>query len=427
MTTHDPAQTKDSSIGGEGFREYRVASTRRLTRRLLPFLLVVMIVMWPTDLLVFSDEPDTLMRFAILRVFLGMTLVAAIAALRWVEWARQHPGELFFIVATIYAGFCGWGIAPLGGLEKPWYYAVYVVAALAAPALLPIGRRIVLSFAASVAWSIGFFGCVPEHLEAAEAPAVLLFQLFTILAAITVGHWIYRMSLRDYLAQRTIRQTFGRYFSEDVADAVLLSHDSAAAAGGEEREITVLFSDIANYSTLTERLPPKQVLELLNRYFGAMQGIIEAHQGTVLEYLGDAILVVFGAPRDLADHPAHAVRCAREMRAMLVALNHDWEEAGLAHLWRDQGIESLEIRIGIHTGTVVAGNIGSPSYMKYGVVGDAVNVAARLESLNKELDTVILASGAVYERLPDALRSGARRKGSFRLKGRQDETSVYAV
>jgi class 3 adenylate cyclase len=221
-----------------------------------------------------------------------------------------------------------------------------------------------------------------------------------------------------------IRATFGRYVSEDVARRILSSKE-AAALGGEERIVTVMLTDIRNYSTISERLPPADVVRMLNSYMGAMGELIDAHEGCVIEYLGDAILCVFGAPGDLPEHATAATRCGIAMVARLAELNREWEASGLAKLWQEQGVPSLGTRMGIHTGRVVAGNVGSASRVKYAVVGDAVNVSARIEGLNKDTGTDMLVTFDTYDLLPEDLKSRAIPKGAHNVKGRAQDVQVY--
>lgn len=223
-----------------------------------------------------------------------------------------------------------------------------------------------------------------------------------------------------------IRATFGRYMSEDVARALLANPD-AIKPGGEEREVTILFSDIRGYSTIAEHLEPSQVVLVLNSYLAAMNSVIDTHGGCVIEFLGDAILAVFGAPMDLPGHPERAVRCALEMREALDRQNEAWEKSGLARLWQERGLKHLSQRVGVHSGRVVAGNLGSSQRMKYAVIGDAVNVAARLESLNKELDTTLLMSDAVFCELPDDLARAATCRGEHHVKGRDQPVVVWSI
>lgn len=222
-----------------------------------------------------------------------------------------------------------------------------------------------------------------------------------------------------------IRATFGRYVSEDVA-RMLLETPGALNPGGEEREVTILFSDLRGYSTISERLAPSQIVEMLNSYMGAMADLVDGHGGCVIEFLGDAVLAVFGAPVSLPNHPEHAVRCALAMRERLGELNLRWAETTLSQAWRAGGMDSLGMRIGIHTGSVVAGNLGSASRMKYAVIGDSVNVASRLETLNKTLDTSLLVSDVTLQRLPPDLARLATDRGEHEVKGRAQLVRVWS-
>ncbi len=219
-----------------------------------------------------------------------------------------------------------------------------------------------------------------------------------------------------------------RSFSQFVPAALvrqLVSAGQEARLGGQERKLTVLFSDLKGYSTIIEHMTPQDVLGMLNEYLGGMQEVIEAHDGTVLEYIGDAILVVFGAPADLEGHPESAVRCALAMQDRLHALNAVWNASGIARVWQEQGVDSLTARIGVHTGDAIAGNVGTKTAMKYGIVGDAVNVAARLEQLNKQLGTEVLVSEETWAELPEDLTARGEDAGVFELKGRGQTQRAY--
>lgn len=223
-----------------------------------------------------------------------------------------------------------------------------------------------------------------------------------------------------------IRETFGRYVSEDIAET-LLAEGTDLTLGGEERIVTVLFSDLQGYSTMSEHMPPAKVVEMLNSYLGAITEIIHQHGGCVIEFIGDAIFAVFGAPHQLSGHSEKAVQCAIAMRERLVQLNREWQDTGLANYWKDIGQAQVTARIGIHTGHVVAGNLGSPTRMKYAVIGDTVNIAARLEALNKELGTDILISRAVYTNLSPDLTRELLEQGEYKVKGREQAIKVYSI
>lgn len=222
-----------------------------------------------------------------------------------------------------------------------------------------------------------------------------------------------------------IRATFGKYVSEGVAKQ-LLEDPGGAMLGGEEREVTVLLSDIRGYSTISENLAPGQVVTMLNAYLGSMNGVIDDNQGCVIEYLGDAIMAAFGAPNDVDNHQEWALKCAMAMRTRLVEMNEEWSRTGLAAFWRQHGVEQLTARIGLHSGNAIAGNLGSHLRMKYAVIGATVNLSARLEALNKELGTDILVSQAVYDNLSPELQAQGTDQGVHSVKGFEQPVQVYS-
>jgi adenylate cyclase len=214
--------------------------------------------------------------------------------------------------------------------------------------------------------------------------------------------------------ERFIRRTFGRYLSDDIVEQ-LLEAPEGLELGGDLREVTIMMSDICGFTSLAEHLPPRQVVSLLNRYFEAMTAIIFEHQGTIDEFLGDAILAVFGAPRRLDNDPERAVRCALAMREAMAAVNAANEAAGLP---------TLSQRIALNTGTVIAGNIGSEQRAKYGCVGHAMNVTSRIEG-QTEVDEILIAE-ATRQLLPEGIfRLGEPRE--IIARGIEDSILTYPV
>jgi sigma-B regulation protein RsbU (phosphoserine phosphatase) len=180
-----------------------------------------------------------------------------------------------------------------------------------------------------------------------------------------------------------IRETLGRYVSPELAERCLRDRD-ALSLGGELRDVTVVMSDLRDFTPLSERLGPEATIGVLNRYLARMTPIILEHGGMIDEFIGDAILVVFGAPFERIDDAERAVRCAVRMQEAMRAVN---DEAGAL------GLPELSMGIGIHCGPGVAGNIGSPDRVKYGVVGPPVNLVSRIQGLTAGGD--ILVSDAV--------------------------------
>ena len=169
--------------------------------------------------------------------------------------------------------------------------------------------------------------------------------------------------------QRFIRGVFGRYLSEEVVSTLLENHDGLDL-GGVQRKVSVLMADIIGFTTMAEHLPPHRVVRLLNNYLGTMSDIIMSHNGTVDEFIGDAILAIFGAPISRVDDTDRAIRCALDMQASIDEINAKN---------RAEDLPEIEMGISINTGLVVAGNIGSEKRAKYGVVGHTVNQTARIE------------------------------------------------
>jgi adenylate cyclase len=210
-----------------------------------------------------------------------------------------------------------------------------------------------------------------------------------------------------------IKETFGKYVTEEVRDEIL---SGRVPLDGEMREVTVLFADLRNFTPLSERLSPKEVVKILNQYFQEMEEAIRGHRGLVLQYIGDEIEAVFGAPVHLKDHAWRAVRAAREMTARLRVLND-----ALAK----QGYPALSHGIGIHTGEVVAANIGSPDRLSYTLVGDTVNLASRLQDLNKDLGTEVILSGSTRSRLESGI--ALKELPLQHVKGKSQQVEVYTL
>jgi len=222
-----------------------------------------------------------------------------------------------------------------------------------------------------------------------------------------------------------IKDVFSRYVSPEVVSRIV-DDPSKLALGGEEREVTVLFADIAGYSTLSEVLSPTEIIGLLNQYFERMTAPILDRHGMINEFEGDGILAIFGAPLDLPGHADEAVGAARAMLDAVEALNADWAADGTLDRWRDSGVERLAIRIGVHTGTVVAGNVGSEARIKYAVIGDTVNVASRVEALNKTLGTPMLLTGQTARSLGES-GPALQPMGAHVVKGRVEPVEVFTL
>ena len=221
-----------------------------------------------------------------------------------------------------------------------------------------------------------------------------------------------------------MQQTLKRYFGETLTEKIL---DNEGDIKGDNIWVSISFTDISSYSTIIEHMSPEKAVKLLNEYFSAMHDVIEKHNGQIINYIGDSVMVVFGAPKKLDDHELLSVKCALEMRNALTELNQKWDANEFSRYWKNHGITSIEARTGIHTGSVIAGNIGSNRMLQYSTIGDTVNVASRLEQKNKEFFTNILFSHDIYTSLTKDLYNKAKYQGEVSLKGRDTKTKTYSI
>lgn len=215
--------------------------------------------------------------------------------------------------------------------------------------------------------------------------------------------------------KRKMKRLFGQYVSRDVYDQ-LVNNPGLARLGGQRRQMTVLFSDIRGFTTVSERGEPEEIVHTLNEYFTRMVDIVFAQKGTLDKFVGDMVMALFGAPLDDPHHAEHAVDAALDMIEELERLNQRWTA---------EGRPALDIGIGINTGPMIAGNIGSEAIMSYTVIGDAVNLGSRLESLNKQYGTRIIISEATRDCLP--ARYVFRPLGDVVVKGKTQPVAIFEV
>ncbi len=217
--------------------------------------------------------------------------------------------------------------------------------------------------------------------------------------------------------KRRARETFSHFLAPAVVEE-LLAEGGGLRLGGEKRDLTVLFADIRGFTSISERLDPRAVIELLNEYLTPMTDIIvQDHRGTLDKYMGDAIMAFWGAPREQPDHPLRACQAALAMTGRLEQLR-----AG----WRERGVPEIDIGVGINTGPMSVGFVGSQDrFYNYTVLGDAVNLASRLEGTNREYGTRILISQATWERVRGQVV--ARELDAVRVKGRTEPVVIHEL
>ena len=230
-----------------------------------------------------------------------------------------------------------------------------------------------------------------------------------------LGHVMegFNLMIHDLKEADTIKDTFGRYLSKEVVDEILKS-PGGVELKGELRDISVLVSDLREFTRLTAALKPRQVLEIINSYFETMTDIIISHRGAIDEFTGDGILVFFGAPQTIPDHCGRAVRCALDMQKAM---------GGLNERLNGRGLPDLRMGIGVNCGQLIVGNIGSEKRKKYGALGSPINLAFRIEA--QTTGGEVLVSPEVRRRLNGQLLVD-QAKESF-LKGIDDPVTLYRV
>ncbi|MCP4755985.1 MAG: adenylate/guanylate cyclase domain-containing protein [Proteobacteria bacterium] len=215
--------------------------------------------------------------------------------------------------------------------------------------------------------------------------------------------------------KRFIKGAFQQYLSPKVIDR-LVDDPSMLKLGGEKRELTAFFSDVQGFSTISESLTPEELVELLNEYLTAMTDIVMKYDGTVDKFEGDAVIAFFGAPVIYADHATRACLASLEMQEKLVEMRENWKK---------QGRHELYVRIGLNTGDMVVGNMGSAYRMDYTMMGDSVNLAARLEGVNKEYRTFCMISEFTYKKTRSDIE--VRELDMIRVVGKNEPVRVYEV
>ncbi|MBK7354736.1 MAG: adenylate/guanylate cyclase domain-containing protein [Propionivibrio sp.] len=245
---------------------------------------------------------------------------------------------------------------------------------------------------------------------------VSVYALATALALLGVLGW--RLTGEERERSR-VRQMFGRYVSDQVVEALLKS-GTRPELGGQSQTVTVLFSDIRNFTTISERLNAKEVVEMLNTYFERACAPLLAEGGSIDKFIGDAIMVEFGSPLPLADHAIRGIRAAIALQAVAEEF-----AAWMAKRFADRDLPKFAVGIGLHSGEAVIGNIGSPTRMEFTAIGDTVNLASRLEGMTKEIGCVILASETTVVEAGREVVCG--RSEVVKVKGREEAVRVFEV
>lgn len=216
-------------------------------------------------------------------------------------------------------------------------------------------------------------------------------------------------------SKEKVKSAMGKYMSEDVMKRVMQNIDNLGL-GGKKATVTVLFADIRGFTSMSETMSAQQVSEILNEYFTEMEPIITKYNGIINKFIGDAVMAIFGEPIQDKNHAANAVRCGYEMLLKVKELQKKWAE---------EGKPKIEIGIGINTGEVFVGNIGSENRMEYTVIGDTVNLASRLESYNKVYKTKMLISSSTYETTKSFI--DVMKISDVEIRGKSHRMNIYEV
>ena len=238
-----------------------------------------------------------------------------------------------------------------------------------------------------------------------------LLLLLTLFVAATLFHYL--VAARE---KRELKRAFQHYVSPAVVDQ-MLAHPEGLALGGDKRELSVLFCDIRGFTTLSESLSPETLVQLLNEYLTRMTEQVFRHEGLLDKYIGDAIMAIYGAPLPQPDHAARACRTALDLVRAVRALRTEWHSRG----W-----PPLDLGVGINTGPMIVGNMGSKTRFDYTVIGDAVNLASRVESLNKQYGSHILITEFTWQQVNTEFPQ-AREVDVTTVRGRQEPVKLYEL
>jgi adenylate cyclase len=241
----------------------------------------------------------------------------------------------------------------------------------------------------------------------------MIYPVLTMLV-IYLGITIYRY-ITEEREKKKIRGAFQYYLTASVINE-MLKDPSKLKLGGDKKDLTVLFSDIRGFTTLSEKMTPEELVHLLNEYLTAMTNVVFHYDGLLDKYMGDAIMAVFGAPLDQPDHALRACRTALGMMDELKKLQQKWTL---------ENKPALNIGIGINSGDMVVGNMGSDMRFDYTVMGDSVNLGSRLEGINKEYGSNIIISEYTYEAVKDLFF--CREMDAVRVKGKKQPVKIYEL
>jgi adenylate cyclase len=291
----------------------------------------------------------------------------------------------------------------------PWVNALILLALALLTAFMASRLPTLWSFVLSLVLIVVFFFAVTLLFDLYNRVIVLSAPVFAVLFSF-LAVIVYRI-MTEEKDKRRIRDMFGRYVSPRVVDQILANPPEL---GGVDKEVTVLFSDIRGFTEVSERMSSQELVNHLNVYFTAMTDVLMEYEGTLDKYIGDMIMGFWGAPLPQPEHAILACKCALRQMEVLNELNSQWPQD-----------RRIDIGIGINTGTVTVGNIGSVGRMNYTLMGDSVNLGSRLEGVNKTYGTHVMMSEFTYGLVKD--RVIARELDDIRVKGKNKPVVIYEL
>ncbi len=294
------------------------------------------------------------------------------------------------------------------------FLTVLLLLCLTSAGAFMLFRSYPVKFGVTLGLAVAYYGLVAHAFEGHARWLELVFP--EVALALTFGTAATVEYITEGKQRRLMRAAFDKYMSSEVVEEIMRNPE-AIKLGGEKKDISILFSDIAGFTTISEKMSPEDLVALLNRYLSAMTTIIKTtHRGNVNKYLGDGIMALFGAPLDDPKHASLACYAALDCQAELTRLRR---------IWMQEGLPEIGARIGINSGPCIVGNMGSEERMEYTVTGDSVNLASRLEGASKYYDTLILIGQRTAELAKNDVE--VREIDLLRVKGKKEPVVVFEL